>query len=116
MQIEISESELQALAEKYLCLRGVRFVHIPSKIQVFIWSGICPIWVGRLASKYLKGIPDLLIFGDSENEIRRCLVIELKSKNGTLTTEQKQWNPKVCRTFDEFKSVVDYFVCSHKRA
>jgi hypothetical protein len=105
---------LQAQCEAYLRVRGLRFVHIPSKIQLFIWSPVCPKWVGALASRYLKGIPDLLIFGYPVDGVRQCLTIELKSEKGKLTDEQKQWSPIICRNFEQFRQQVDLFLRAQK--
>lgn len=109
------EEALQSICESYLRAKGLRFVHIPGKIQRFIWSPICPKWVGALASRYLKGIPDLLIFGEPVEGVRRCLTIELKSENGSMTKEQKEWEPLVFRDFESFKRAVDYFN-GHKKS
>lgn len=103
------EEALQSICESYLRAKGLRFVHIPGKIQRFIWSPICPKWVGALASRNLKGIPDLLIFGEAVNGTRKCLAIELKSEKGTMKKEQKEWEPLVFRDFESFKRAVDLF-------
>jgi hypothetical protein len=107
MPLPQSEEALQSQCETYLRVKQLRFVHIPGKIQRFIWSPICPKWVGALASHYLKGIPDLLIFSEPRNGVRSCLTIELKSAKGRETAEQKLWEPVVCRDITHFREVVD---------
>jgi len=89
----------------------IMYIHIPGSLQRFIWNKAShvPIHIAKEASNALKGIPDLLIFRrDGES-----LKVELKSKTGTLTEEQKKWRSfllLVIRDFDTFKIAVDEFV------
>ena len=91
----------------------IMYIHIPGSLQRFIWNKASrvPIHIAKEASNALKGIPDLLIFRrDGES-----LKLELKSKTGTLTEEQKLWEPfsmRVIRDFDTFRIAVDEFMCN----
>ena len=89
------------------------YIHIPGSLQRFVWNKAShvPVHIAKEASKALKGIPDLLIF----RRDGKSLKVELKSKTGTLTEEQKSWDPfrmLVIRDFDTFKIAVDEFVCN----
>lgn len=100
------EDILQRQCESYLKLfKEIKFIHIPKQLQRHIWANKqIPAHVGMIASKALKGLPDLLIFSKS-----KYLIVELKSENGVLTKEQKEWichGLIVVRSFDEFKQLI----------
>jgi hypothetical protein len=112
-----TEAHLQTLCERYLEILNLRYIHIPSQLQRFIWgSGIkttasgkpwrvVPIHIAKQASQAFKGQPDLLVFGTDG----RFLAVELKVGHNTLTPEQKTWLPyglHVVRSFDGFKAIV----------
>lgn len=105
------EEILQHQVEMYLQFKRLKYIHIPKKVQGYLFRkgfGV-PAYIASLASKSFKGAPDLLIFGSAG----RCLIIELKSKKGALTPEQKEWinnGMVVCRTFEEAKMYIDNFL------
>lgn len=109
------EDILQRQCNAYLDLlkaQGkIKYIHIPGSIQRFVWSKAShvPIHIAKEASDALKGVLDLLIFRHDGMSLK----IELKSKTGILTEEQKSWEPfrmQVIRDFDTFKIAVDEFV------
>lgn len=107
------EDSLQKACETWLSLNGFRFVHIPGCIQRYIWGrgrGSVPPQVAVAASRYLKGVPDLLIY-DKVNEGGpvRAWIVELKSERGKPTPEQLEWKGfgmRVVRSLDELMKVV----------
>ncbi|MCL2283877.1 MAG: VRR-NUC domain-containing protein [Fibromonadales bacterium] len=110
----MSEDWLQNICEKYLSLKNIKYIHLPKGTQRFVWNkkfGI-PIQVAMEASKALKGVPDLILFGlDGTYQL-----IELKSKKGKLTEGQKEWlgyGLKLFREFDEFQKFVDEWDLLH---
>lgn len=107
------EDSLQKACETWLSLNGFRFVHIPGCIQRYIWGrgrGTVPIQVAMQASRYLKGVPDLLIFDKvADGERPRSWIVELKSEHGKPTAEQEAWSRYgmlVVRSLDELMKVV----------
>ncbi len=101
------ETVLQKQCEKYLDLLGIRFIHIPDSLLMFVMSSpMIPIWIKTIVSKYFTGFPDLAMFQDDKS-----LLVELKTAKGTLSTGQKRWakgvNVHVLRDFESFKALVD---------
>lgn len=81
------EGSIQAGVEYYLKLHKIRFVHIPDCVyRRCSFNSPAPIWEKREISKYLKGVPDLLIFEGDKH-----LILELKRKNGKLRQPQRNW-------------------------
>lgn len=81
------ESAVQEKAEAYLEAIGMRYIHIPAPLQHWIRFH-CPAWIAKLASIYLKGIPDLVIF----HQNGRYLLLELKTEKGTVSQSQESWS------------------------
>jgi len=110
----MSEEHLQNIAEQYLTLKKIKYIHLPKGSQRFIWNkkfGI-PIQVAMEASKALKGVPDLILFGRDGT----YKLIELKSEKGKLTEGQKEWldyGLELFREFDEFQKFVDEWDLLH---
>lgn len=102
------EDKLQKAVEQYLKLKNIRYIHLPKNSQRFIWNkkyGI-PAYVAAEASRALKGVPDLILFGKDQT----YLLIELKSEKGKLTPEQKTWleyGMVVYRDFDSLQELID---------
>ena len=81
------ELTIQSGVEEYLNKLGVRYIHIPDCVyRMCAPHSKTPIWVKKEISHYLKGVPDLMIFED-----RKCLILEIKRKNGRLRQPQKNW-------------------------
>ena len=110
---DILQHQCNAYLELLKAQGRIMYIHIPGSLQRFIWNKAShvPIHIAKEASNALKGIPDLLIFRrDGES-----LKVELKSKTGALTEEQKKWRSfllLVIRDFDTFKIAVDEFMCN----
>lgn len=111
-----SENELQKAAEQYLALKKIRYIHLPKGAQRFLWNkkyGI-PVQVAAEASRALKGVPDLVIFGRDNT----FLLIELKSETGKPTPEQLGWMDyglMIVRDFDTFQEIIDSWAKLHNR-
>jgi len=110
----MNEDWLQKICEQYLSLKKIKYIHLPKGAQRFIWNkkfGI-PVHIAMEASKALKGVPDLILFGlDGTYQL-----IELKSAKGKLTEGQKEWKNyglKLFREFDEFQKFVDEWDLLH---
>jgi len=102
------EDQLQKACEQWLKLKNITYIHLPKGAQRYLWNpkfGI-PVQVAAEASRALKGVPDLILFGTDRN----FLMIELKSEKGKLTPEQKRWldfGMIVCKDFDTFQKIVE---------
>lgn len=103
------ESSLQRICEEYLEIMQLLYIRIPTKV----YEQTVKSKARGLATKYLKGIPDLIVFmrgsdGDLGNS---SLHIELKTEKGRLSPAQRQWGKRVIlhvvRSFDEFKSLIE---------
>ena len=108
---DILQRQCNAYLELLKAQGKIMYIHIPGSIQRFIWSKAShvPIHIAKEASDALKGILDLLIFRHDGMSLK----IELKSKTGSLTEEQKKWKSFaliVIRDFDTFQIAVDEFV------
>ena len=108
---DILQRQCNAYLELLKAQGKIMYVHIPGSLQRFIWNKAShvPIHIAKEASDALKGVLDLLIFRHDGMSLK----IELKSKTGILTEEQKSWEPfrmLVIRDFDTFKIAVYEFV------
>lgn len=79
----------------------------------------CPVWVGKKMNSEgrRKGYPDLQLLMPSC--IYHGLIIEMKTKTGTVSKEQKDWLEwlnsqgylaEVCKGFDEARTVIKAYV------
>lgn len=107
----MSEKILQAQCEKYLELRGLVYIRIPD----LFWSmakKLFPPLKFIQCSKYLAGIPDLVVFRKSGTE-NKVLLIELKTITGKLSKSQIKFHSKlnvlVIRDFESFRRLIDDF-------
>ena len=110
------EYHLQKQCEEYLQYLNIPYIRIPDWLYYSVFgkqSNVEP-KIKRFISKYLKGLPDIMIFKRDENSYNKALFIELKNKYGKLSQGQKnfakQLNLLVVRNFDDFKKEVDKFV------
>jgi len=108
------EEHLQQACNQYLELLRARYIHLPKRTTQRLWDkrlGV-PAHVAAEASRALKGVPDLIIFGKDG----ACLLVELKSGKGVLTKEQKEWlgyGLLVIRDFNSFKAKADAWLEEH---
>ena len=112
------ESALQKAAEEYLNACGLRYIHIPDIVGRLIFGDRTRIHEkAQLAT--LKGVPDLLIFGQGK-PYARCLVMELKVGKNSVTTDQREFlndcygdewpGHAVCYTIDAVIDAVNDFM------
>jgi len=106
--IDKDEDRLQAQCEEYLEIQKIPYLHIPN--QAFQGKR-------TVASKYLKGWPDLMIFDKglkSNAGINLVLFIELKTAKGKTTQGQtnrmKNLNCQIVRSLDDFIKAVEEFI------
>ena len=113
--IDKDEDRLQAQCEEYLEIQKIPYLHIPN--QAFQGKR-------TVASKYLKGWPDLMIFSrfhfpEDENifchvPYNHALFIELKTAKGKTTQGQtnrmKNLNCQIVRSLDDFIKAVEEFI------
>jgi len=105
------EDVLQRQCETYLEIlicKGLvmDYLHIPESM----WRGVMTgnsIAAKSECADYMKSWPDLLIFIKDN----RYIAVELKTETGKVTHGQrdklKVLNGKICRSFEEFKSIID---------
>lgn len=101
------EAVIQAQAEAYLDALGLFFIRLPDSLMRVVFSSpSIPIWTKKEVSDCLSGLPDLTILKDG-----KYLAVELKTSIGKLTDKQRSVQQSigtvVCRSFEEFKEVVD---------
>jgi hypothetical protein len=111
-KVTIKEKDLQAMAEDLCILLGIRFFRIPDKLLAFL-AHFAPQWVRVFCSKYLAGVPDLMLFKrlpEGDNVVR---FIEIKTEAGKLHQAQKKWhaglNVLVCYGWEETERAIREF-------
>jgi len=108
------EADLQRQAEEYLQVQGIPFIRVPDAIYKAIFSSrtIKP-YIKALISRFIKGLPDLIIL-DPAGRWNRACCIELKSATGKLSQGQKNFakrvNVVVKRNFEDFVKEVEEFL------
>ena len=100
---------------EYLDLIQANYIRIPDELYFMIFgNNITPTWIKKIISKFIKGIPDLIIFKKGTDITNICLWMEAKSKKGKLSQGQKNkakgLNLIVFRSFEDFKNIVDKFL------
>lgn len=109
----MDEKTIQAQCESYLDSLGIEYLHIPAFILNSAFGfGQTPsgpaMGAMRLAKQYVTGFPDLCIFHPDR---KQYLAVELKTDIGKMRDLQKQWqhslDTKICRSFEEFKVILD---------
>jgi hypothetical protein len=105
------EADLQRACEDYLRVMRIRFIRCPDALYKSVFaagSGVSP-RVKAFISTYVRGQPDLVLLSKDG----RFLAVELKVGKGQLSQGQLEWardiEVHVCRSFDEFKELVDGF-------
>ena len=109
--VGVPEQTIQKQVETYLQLKGLKYMHIPDEIyRLCSPMSSTPIYIKRVISESLKGIPDLMIFKKTGDDIL-CLMIELKKKNAKARQSQKKWHGelpvKVLDTFEKAREAID---------
>lgn len=103
-----AEDRIQEKAEAYLENMDFRYIHIPNMIWGFIHK-LFPVWLISLASRYLAGIPDLVVFHPNG----RYLLLELKTEIGDLNQAQRRWrkglNVQVSHCWTEAEKILKEF-------
>lgn len=97
----LPERDLQSLAENLCLSLGIRFFRIPDMLQGWLMRFGTP-WVRVFVSRYLSGVPDMMIFkpcgkamidGVDINEGYNLVrFIEIKTEAGKLSQGQKKWH------------------------
>lgn len=104
------ECEIQNECEAILNALGIRFIHIPDIVyRMCSRFSSLKVLEKSIISKYLKGVPDLIILFRSG----RYVCVELKKTDGTQQHGQKKFerdvspsNYKIVRSSDGFVEVL----------
>ena len=102
----LKEKDLQKLCESFLEAKRIRYIRVPDSLWAFVMtSKVAPVWLKAFCSKFLAGMPDLVIL-----QGEKALHVELKTKSGKVSQKQIEW-AKTCkvhviRDFESFKEVV----------
>ncbi len=94
---------------------GLKYFHIPDNLLCFLkTNSAVPQGIRNLISEHFKGVPDLVIFHKNQDGYNFCLLLELKTENGKVSTGQKNWhaglNVNVTYGLGEAKKVVEEFI------
>jgi hypothetical protein len=110
----VKESTTQNQLEKYLALKGIKFIRFPDSLYRYIFANpVIPIHVKKQCSDFMKGIPDLIILTPNK-AYNSCLLLEVKAEDGKLSQGQKNWhkglNVYVGYGFDACREIIDGFI------
>jgi len=87
----IPEKDLQSMAENLCLSMGIRFFRLPDSLLGYLAT--CQVtWLRAFVSRYLAGVPDLMLFRalpDGRNEVR---FIEIKTEAGKVSQGQAKWH------------------------
>lgn len=79
------------MAENLCDSLGIRFFRLPDSLLGYLAR--CPdAWMRAFVSRYLAGVPDLLLFKalpDGKNEVR---FVEIKTEAGKVSQGQAKWH------------------------
>ena len=98
--VTIREKDLQAMAESLCNAREIRFFRLPDSLLGYLAR--CPVvWIRVFVSRYLSGLPDLLLFKPIPGGDNVVRFIEIKTEAGKLHQSQIKWqsNLNVITTF-----------------
>ena len=106
----VPESALQKQVEEYLDWNGYNYIRIPDELYRYVYAmQFVPIWIKKIISKYVAGVPDITIL--KKEGVYVC--IELKTESGKLSVAQKRFrdsvgveNYHVCRSLDDVVMVL----------
>lgn len=112
-KVTIKEKDLQGMAENLCIALNIRFFRIPDKLMSFL-AHYAPAWTRIFVSRYISGLPDLLLFKalpGGKNEVR---FLELKTEAGKLSPTQECWHSglhvTVCRGWAETEAAIRGFL------
>jgi hypothetical protein len=109
----IKEKDLQSMAENLCLALGIRFFRLPDSLLAYLAR--CPdAWVRVFVSRYLAGVPDLMLFQalpGGENAVR---FIEIKTEAGKVHQSQAKWHSglrvHVCYGWEETEAAIRGFL------
>ena len=111
------ESDLQAAVEKYLKLKQIKFLHLPDILMLALSPkcGYLPKHWRIQISTYIVGWPDLIVpRAVPWMPYPLLLGLELKTKTGTFTDEQKELAPIIrmrsARNLEDAITEIDSFL------
>lgn len=111
-RVTIKEKDLQAMAENLCLARGIRFFRLPDSLLGYLAR--CPdTWIRVFNSRYLAGLPDLLLFKRNPAGDNIVRFIEIKTEAGKVRQGQEKWHSgmdvRVCRGWEETqKEILDF--------
>lgn len=119
-KIKITETELQQYLNEHLDAEGFSYFRIPSWFWDWLLKNAPPELLDEIRRLW-GGLPDSIIFVPVKVggfDFTMCLMLELKSKDGTMHGKQKRWHkrlpvyigrtkPEVVQIMSEFLSIVD---------
>jgi hypothetical protein len=108
---KVIQSQIEGMLKSY----GLKYFHIPDNLLCFLkTNSAVPQGIRNLISEHFKGVPDLVIFHKNQEGYNFCLLLELKTENGKVSTGQKNWhaglNVNVTYGLEEAKKVVEEFI------
>jgi Holliday junction resolvase len=108
----MSEHNEQVIFCKYLDFKGLLYFAVPNGIFLKDKTTAFKIMAKMKAEGFKNGVPDLVVFMP-----KFILFIEMKTKTGTASEEQKNWIEKinkyfyakavVCKGFEEAKKIIE---------
>jgi len=110
--INANEKALQDRCEEYLqYFPDIAVIRIPDAVYRAIFANnFVSAHIKKLISKYLKGLPDLILLKKHDSFFCKAVCIELKTKKGKQSQGQKHFANKVpvilCRSFEHFQKIV----------
>lgn len=111
-KVTIKEKDLQSMAENLCLALGLRFFRLPDSLLAYLAR--CPdAWVRVFNSRYLAGVPDLLLFKALPGGKNEVGFIEIKTEAGKLHQSQEKWhsglNVRVCYGWEETERAIMEF-------
>ena len=108
---EVIQSQIEGLLKSY----GLKFFHIPDNMLFFLMRNpAVPQWIRNLVKEYFKDLPDIIAFHKNQEGHNFCLLLELKTEVGSLSTGQKRFksglNVIVTYGLEEAKAAVEEFI------
>ncbi len=109
----LPEKDLQAMAENLCIALGIRFFRLPDSLLGYLAR--CPdAWIRVFVSRYLAGLPDMLLFRprpEGDNVVR---MIEIKTEAGKLSQGQEKFhaglNVHICFGWAETENAIRGFL------